>query len=64
MAPHTDRHPLLAELAEHVGRPRLVELVQAFEEARDEVPGTAIYNSIARLFESLVEGGGREDRQG
>jgi hypothetical protein len=63
MVPHENRHPLLAELVAHAGGPRLSEIVQAFEEAGDEGPATAIANSIAQIFERIVEGIRREDSQ-
>lgn len=63
MVQHDNRHPLLAELVEHVGGPRLSEIVQAFEEAGNEGPATAISTSIAQIFERIVEGMHCEDNQ-
>jgi hypothetical protein len=61
MVPRDNRHPLLAELVEHVGGPRLSEIVRAFEEARDEGPATAISTSITQIFERIIEEMRRED---
>jgi len=57
-----NRHPLLAKLLEQVGGPRLGEIVQAFEGARDEEPAAAISKTIGQIFERTVEELPREDR--
>jgi hypothetical protein len=62
MVPPDTRHPLLAELVDHVGGPRLSEIVRAFEEPRGE-PATSISSSIAQIFERVIEEMRREDSQ-
>ena len=61
MIQNDNSHPLLTEVVEHVGGPRLSEIVRAFEEAGDEGPATAISASIGIIFERIVERIDHED---
>lgn len=61
MIPRDNRYDLLAELVDHVGGPRLSEIVRAFEEVRDEGPATAISASLTHIFDQIIEEIRRED---